>query len=103
MRLEDLLSELLLAFVDISIELVAVLSDGELLIVVNRDVDLLAAHWLVLRVVELGHIRVSQGLLCCQTLVRVKLKKALQKVQGIIRGCRENISQALGLSWRQRF
>jgi hypothetical protein len=53
MRLQYLLSKFLLAFVDISVELVAVLSDGELLVVIDRDVDLFWAHGLVFGVVEL--------------------------------------------------
>ena len=63
MRLQYLLSKFLLAFVDISVELVAVLSDGELLVVIDRDVDLLRAHGLVLGVVELRYVGVTQGLL----------------------------------------
>ena len=53
MRLQYLLSKFLLAFVDISIELVAVLSDGELLVVIDRNVDFLGANRLIFRVVEL--------------------------------------------------
>lgn len=84
MRLQYLLSKFLLAFVDISVELVTVLPDGELLVVIDRDVDFLRAYRLVFRVVELGHVRVSQRLLRCQSLVRVKLKKRLQEVERII-------------------
>jgi hypothetical protein len=53
MRLQYLLSKFLLAFVDISIELVAVLPDGELLVVIDRNVDFLGANRLIFRVVEL--------------------------------------------------
>ena len=47
---------------NVSIEFVSVLSDGELLVVVDWDVDPSVADWLVIGIVELGHIRVSQGL-----------------------------------------
>ena len=63
MRLQYLLSKFLLACVDISVELVAVLSDGELLVVIDRDVDLFWAHGLVFGVVELRNVGVTQGLL----------------------------------------
>lgn len=59
MRLEYLLSEFLLALVNICVQLVAVLSDGELLVIVNRDVDLLVAIWLIFRVVELLNVGMS--------------------------------------------
>jgi hypothetical protein len=53
MRLKDLLSKFLLALVDISVELVTIFADRELLIIINRDINLLAAHGLILRIVEL--------------------------------------------------
>jgi len=53
---KDALSELLLPPVDIRVQLVAVLTNRELLIVVDGDVDAASAHWLVLRVVELGDV-----------------------------------------------
>ena len=54
---EDLLSHLLSTLVDIRIELVAVLFDGEFLVVVNRYVDLLSANWFLLWIVELSYVR----------------------------------------------
>jgi len=62
-RREDLLAQLFLAFVDVGIQLVPVLSNAELLVIVNRDVDFSRAERLIVGVVELGHIRVAQGLL----------------------------------------
>ncbi len=53
----ELLVELLLAADDVSVEFFTVLADGELLIVIERNVDLLLAHRLVIRVVELRHVR----------------------------------------------
>ena len=75
MRLQYLLSKFLLAFVDISVELVAVLPDGELLVIIDRDVNLLWAHRLVLGVVELRYIWVTQGLFGGQAFVRVEMKQ----------------------------
>ena len=59
---------------DVSVELIPIFTDGELLVVVDRDVDLLVAVRLVLRVVELRHVGVAKGLLSCQTLRRVEVQ-----------------------------
>ena len=56
---EDALSELLLSAVDVSVQLVAILANRELLVVIDWNVDATRAHWLVLWVVELGHIWVT--------------------------------------------
>lgn len=56
MRLEDLLSELLLTLVNICVQLVPVLSDRKLLIIVNWDIDLFGTDGLIIRVVELGYV-----------------------------------------------
>jgi len=61
--LEDALSEFLLPPVDIVVEFVAVLSDREFLVVINGNVDAARTNRLVFRVVELGNVGVSQGLL----------------------------------------
>jgi hypothetical protein len=91
MALQNLLAEFLLALVDIRVELVAVLTDRELLVIINWNLDLARANWLVVGVVELGHVGVSQGLLCSQALVGVELQEASQKVEGIIRSSWEHI------------
>ena len=62
---EDLLPELLFALVDIRVKLVPVLADRKLLVVVDWNVDLLRAHWLLVWVVELSNVGVLQGLLGC--------------------------------------
>ena len=80
MRLKYLLSEFLLALVDISIELVTVFANRELLVVVNGNVNFLAANRLILRVVELRNIGVSQGLFRRESLMRVEVEQALKKV-----------------------
>jgi len=79
-RLKYLLSEFLLALVDISIELVTVFANRELLVVVNGNVNFLAANRLILRVVELRNIGVSQGLFRRESLMRVEVEQALKKV-----------------------
>lgn len=78
--MEDLLAELLLTLVDVCIELISVLTDGELLVVINGNVDLLGAHWFILGVVELAHIRVAECLFCCETFQGVEVKQAFQEV-----------------------
>ena len=61
-RTEDLLSEFLLPLVDISIQLIPIVSDGKLLIVINWNIDLLLTDRFIIWVVELSHIRMLQGL-----------------------------------------
>ena len=70
---QDLLSHLLLSLVDVRVEFVSVLSNRELLVVVNWDEDLLSADWLFIWVVELGHVRVLKGLLGGESLSWVEL------------------------------
>jgi len=41
---------------DIRIELVSVFSDGEFLVVVDRNVNFFLANWFFFRVVELGYV-----------------------------------------------
>jgi len=84
MRLKDLLSKFLLALVDISVELVTIFADRELLIIINRDINLLAAHRLIFRIVELRYIGMSQRLFGGKSLVRVEVQEALEKVQRIV-------------------
>ena len=56
---KDALSKLLLSAVDVSVELVAILTNRELLVVIDWNVDAARAHWLVLWVVELSYIGMS--------------------------------------------
>jgi hypothetical protein len=100
--LQNLLSKFLLAFVNISVELVSVLADREFLVVVDRDIDFLATYRLVLGVVKLRNVRMSQCLLRSESLVRVELKETLQQIQRVVRGRREHVPQALRLSGRER-
>lgn len=58
-RLQNLFAQLLLAFMNIRVEFVTVFADGELLVVVDGDVDLSCADGLVICVVELSHVGVS--------------------------------------------
>lgn len=80
---QDLPSKFLFALVDIRVELVPVLANGKLLIIVDWNVDLLRAHWLLVGVVELGHVGVLQGLLSSQAFVRVEVEQILQQIQGL--------------------
>ena len=77
MLCENLLTHLLASLVDIGVELVAVLFNGKLLVVVNRNENLLRAIGLVIRVMELCHVRMLQGLLSSQPLAWIKLEEAL--------------------------
>lgn len=63
---------------DIGIQLVPVVSDGELLVVINWNVDLLLTSRLVIRVVELGYIWMSQSLVSRQSLAGIELEKILK-------------------------
>ena len=72
---ENLLPHLLSALVNIRIELVAVLFDGEFLVVVDRYVNLLSANWFFVRVVELSDVGMLQSLLSGQSFTRVELQK----------------------------
>ena len=69
---------------DISVELVTIFADRELLIIINWDINLLAAHRLILRIVELRYIGMSQCLFGSKSLVRVEVQEALEKVQRIV-------------------
>ena len=73
--LEDSLPQLLLATVDVCVQLVTVLADREFLIVINRDVDAARTHGLILRIMELRDIWVSQSLFCRQSSVGVELEE----------------------------
>ena len=74
---QDLLTHLFASLVDVGVELVAILLNGKLLVVINRNENLLRAVRLVIRVVELSHVRVLQGLLRRQPLTWIELQKAL--------------------------
>ena len=84
MGLQDALSQLLLPPVDIRVQLVSVLANRKLLVVVDWDVNTACAYGLILRVVELGHIGVSQGLLGRQSATRVELQQVAEHIEGVI-------------------
>ncbi len=94
---EDLLSHFLLSLVDIGVELVSVLTNGELLVVVNRDEDLFQTVRLLIWVVELRNIRMLKSLLSSESLTWVELEKVFQQVDGVIRGSWEHVSELLWL------
>ena len=66
MRLHDLFAQLLLSLVYISVEFVPVFSDGELLVVVDRDMDFSRTDRLILRVMELSNVRMFKSLFSTQ-------------------------------------
>ena len=95
---EDLLSHFFLAFMDIRIELVTILLDGELLIVIDWNKDFLGANWFLLGIMELLDVWVLQSLLSRKTFIRIELKKVFQKIKGFFRSSWEHISQLLWFS-----
>ena len=70
---QNLLSQLLFSLMDIRIKLVAILADGELLVIINRNINFLCTIWLLVRVVELGDVRVFESLFSSQPFGRVKM------------------------------
>ena len=96
---EDLLSHFFLAFMDIRIELVTILLDGELLVVINWNEDFLSAHWFLLGIMELLHIWMLQSLLSRESFIWIELEQVFQKIKGFFRCCREHISQLFWLGW----
>ena len=82
--LQDLLAQLLLSFVDVRVQFVSVLSDRELLVVIDWNVNLPSADWLILRVVELGHIWVAQSLFCGQSSIWIELQQVAEKIQSVV-------------------
>ena len=86
----------------VCIQLVAVLADRELLVVVDRDVDLLPAHRFVLWVVELRYVWVAEGLLRGEAFVGVELQEGLEQVERVIGGRGEHIPESLGLGGWER-
>ena len=90
--LQDFLAQLFLSLVDICVEFVSVLSDREFLIVVDWNVDLPIADWLIFWVVELSHVGMSQSLICGQSSIWIELEQVAEEIKGVIRGSREHIS-----------
>ena len=72
---ENFLPHLLSTLVNIRIELVAVLFNGEFLVVVNWYIDLLSAYWFFFGIMELGDIRMLQSLFSSQSFVGIELQK----------------------------
>ncbi len=77
-RLENLLSQLLFTLVDVCVKLVAILTNRELLVIINWDVYPLCTYWLIIWIVELGNIGVSESLLSSKSLAGVELHQVLQ-------------------------
>jgi len=85
--------------VDIRVKLVSVLPDCELLVVVDRDIDFTSTNGFIVRVVELGYIRVSQGLFGGQSFIRVKLKQVFHQIKSVVASCGEHVSKSLVFCW----
>lgn len=69
----ELLMQFLLATDYIRVQLLTILADRELLVVVKWNVNLLFANGLIIRVMELSHVRMFQCFFGCRSLLRVEL------------------------------
>ena len=98
--LKNLLSEFFFAFVDISIELVSVFTNRELLVVINRNIDFLGTRRFIFGIVELWHIRMSECLFSGESLVGVEVEQALEEVECVVGSGGKHIAQTLGLGGR---
>jgi hypothetical protein len=78
-----LTSDLLLASADVLVQLLSVLSDGELAVVVHADSNGTRTARLIISVVELTDIGVTQSLLDCQSSVRVEVQEVQHQVQSL--------------------
>lgn len=87
---------LLLLLNDVGIQFGSVFRDGVLVVIVDGDLNDLAALGFISGVVELGYKGVGQSLLGSDTFVGVELQQFLQHVQGIGRGTREHVGEG---SW----
>jgi hypothetical protein len=99
----DALAEFLPAFLDVGIELVAVVPDGKLLVVIYGDVDFFGADGFVGGVVELGDVGMLEALLGGESLVGVEDEEALDHVECVIRGRGKDIPQPFLLGGWQLF
>ena len=71
---EDFLSKFLLTLMDIRIELVTVFTNGELLVVIDWNLDFLGTDWFLVWIMELSNIWVLQSLIGCESLGWVEHK-----------------------------
>lgn len=102
MRLKYFLSEFFLSLVNVRIQFVSVLSDGELMIVIHGNIYGLFATGLVFLAMELSYVRVLQSFDCGQTFAGIKLQQSFQQIQSLIACSREQFMQGLCFSCRQR-
>lgn len=80
---------------DIRVKLVSVLPDCELLVIIDWNIDLACAIRFVIRIVELGDIRVSESLLCSQSFIWVELEQVFHQVKSVVASSREHIAESL--------
>ena len=71
------------------------------MVVVNGNVDLLCAIWLLFWVVELSDVRMLECLLSSESSVWVEMKKVLQKVKSLWSDSWELVLQLSWLGWWQ--
>ena len=100
-RLKDLLPLFFLIPVNVWVQFISIFPDRELLVVINRDVNLLGTDWFIVGVVELSDIWMLQSLLSCESFARVKLHQILEQIDGVVAGSGEDVSNSPGLGGRQ--
>jgi len=69
---------------NIRVELVPVLSNGELLVIVNRNVNLLRADNFSCWLMELSHKWVFQTLLSGHSFIRIECQQTFDEINGFI-------------------
>lgn len=72
--------QLLLAPDDIGVELFAVLADRELLVVVERDVNMFFTDRLIVGIMELSHVRMLESIFRARSLLRIKLEQLSHEI-----------------------
>jgi len=79
-------------FVNIRIKLISILFYREFLIIINWNKYFLLAIRFFFWIVELSDIGMLKCLLCCQSFIRVELKKIFKEVKCFFRCCWKHIS-----------
>ena len=79
-------------FMNIRIKFISILFYWEFLIIINRNKYFFITISFFFWVVELSHVGMLECLLCCQSFIRIELKKIFEKVNCFFRCCRKHIS-----------
>lgn len=69
-----------------------------LFVVINRNGDGSSGNWLVISIVEAGHIGMLKSFLCSEALLWVELQQLLHEVQCVWRCIRKHVAQLVGIT-----